>query len=300
MLRLLFGIVLALVLLAGSFVIAISQISAAGASSAEVMAAYPGDELVSQPVVLWTHGLTINAPPEQVWAWIAQMGDARGGFYSYTFIENLIAGYDLYHNAERIMPEFQNPTPGTSLITNVMAVEAVNPGEYMLGNLIPDGMFGTAAPGMGWSWAWTLRPEGENQTRLVVRMRISTPPGASNPVLTQVINMGGWVMERNMMDGIRDRAEGYIEPAWFEPVEIGIWLVTLLLGIAGAVFFVSRRRWQIPLLVGAGSILALVLDTFVQPGLLIRLAMILLLAADLYVYLRPASAPQSQLAAQSI
>jgi hypothetical protein len=40
--------------------------------------------------VSWTHAITIDAPPEAVWPWIAQLGDERGGFYSFTFFENQV------------------------------------------------------------------------------------------------------------------------------------------------------------------------------------------------------------------
>jgi len=39
-----------------------------------------------------THGISIQIPPVELWPWIAQIGDVRGGFYSFTFIENLIRG----------------------------------------------------------------------------------------------------------------------------------------------------------------------------------------------------------------
>jgi hypothetical protein len=60
---------------------------------------------VADPVVLWDHALTIDAPPKAVWPWIAQLGDVRGGFYSYTFIENLFDRSHPYRNANRIIPE---------------------------------------------------------------------------------------------------------------------------------------------------------------------------------------------------
>ena len=55
-----------------------------GATEAEVNADYPGDELITEPLIFWMHATTIDAPPEEVWPWIAQLGDRRGGFYSYT------------------------------------------------------------------------------------------------------------------------------------------------------------------------------------------------------------------------
>ena len=33
----------------------------------------------------------IDAPPDRVWPWIAQLGQGRGGFYTYARLENLAA-----------------------------------------------------------------------------------------------------------------------------------------------------------------------------------------------------------------
>ena len=40
-----------------------------------------------------------------VWSWVVQMGQGRGGFYSYDWLENLF-GMNI-HNADRILPEYQ-------------------------------------------------------------------------------------------------------------------------------------------------------------------------------------------------
>jgi hypothetical protein len=118
-LRLLAGLGLLLALLAGAFAAVIPAIHRWGAMDEEVSLALPGDELLPAPLVLWTNAVTINAPPEQVWPWIAQLGDTRAGFYSYTLIENRVgaitgaADYQvIYRNAGRIVPAWQRPAPG--------------------------------------------------------------------------------------------------------------------------------------------------------------------------------------------
>ena len=39
----------------------------------------PVDAMISDPIFTSIHAITINAPPEQVWPWIAQMGGGRAG-----------------------------------------------------------------------------------------------------------------------------------------------------------------------------------------------------------------------------
>ena len=53
-----------------------------GSTDAERHARLPGDALVSDPGVVTDHAVTIDAPPEAVWPWLAQMGWGRGGWYT--------------------------------------------------------------------------------------------------------------------------------------------------------------------------------------------------------------------------
>jgi len=53
-----------------------------GATEEEIARTMPGDELLPDPTLVWNHGITIRARPQEVWPWIAQIGDDRGGFYS--------------------------------------------------------------------------------------------------------------------------------------------------------------------------------------------------------------------------
>jgi hypothetical protein len=238
-LRLAAGLGVLVLTLVLSFAIAISWIPSWGATDAEVARAQPGDELTPHPIINWTNAININARPEQVWPWIAQLGDTRGGFYSYTFIEDRVGSitgastYAVdYENANRIVPEWQNPTPGDTLIQGILKVREVQPGEYVLADSIHP-------LAMQWTWLWRLyaRSDGE-QTRLIVRCLIQVPGGDANPLLTGMMNVGGFVMQQRMIHGLKLRAEGGVEPAYIETVEIALWLTTLLIGLVGAALFV--------------------------------------------------------------
>jgi hypothetical protein len=50
---------------------------------------------------------------DRVWPWLAQLGQAHGGFYTYEWLENLFAAQ--MHNADRIFPEWQSPQVGHNL-----------------------------------------------------------------------------------------------------------------------------------------------------------------------------------------
>jgi hypothetical protein len=62
-----------------------------GATPAEAADSLPGDELLPTADGVSTRAIDIDAPPADVWPWLAQMGPApRGGAYTYDWIENLL------------------------------------------------------------------------------------------------------------------------------------------------------------------------------------------------------------------
>src|SRR5579885_523921 len=60
-----------------------------GATVSEQQESLPGDNLV-RAESQQTNAITIDAPIDQVWPWLAQLGQDRGGFYSYEVLENLV------------------------------------------------------------------------------------------------------------------------------------------------------------------------------------------------------------------
>jgi len=272
LIRTLFGLVLVGILLTALFALTMAVIPTWGATSEEIVRSLPGDNLVTKPTLLWTNAITINAPPKQVWPWVAQMGDSRGGFYSYTFIENQVGkltgaeNYQVvYTNANEITPEWQNPQPGEPLIQGSIKVREVELGRYLLADSIQPAPF-------LWIWCWYLEPaRGGDMTRLISRFAIEVPDTAGeNPVMGFMLNVGGFVMHQNMMQGIKLRAEGLTEPAWIESVEIGLWLVALLSGLVAAFLYITRKAWRWPFFVAMLSVIVIFVLTFIQPPMLVR------------------------------
>lgn len=271
--RLGIGILVALLLVVGCFAVVVQLIPTWGATANEVARVYPGDDLVRQPMVSWTHGITINAPVQEVWGWIAQIGERRGGFYSYTFIENQMGNGDVYHNADRIVPEWQNPKPGDAIIagTPPMRIQQIEPGKNMVAYLAGD---------FQWMWGWYLEPIDAQHTRLLVRMKIQVQ-GLDNPIVGNIMNFGGFMMEQHMLQGIQQRAQGDIPPAYTEPLEIALWLITLVAGTVAGAFFVLYQKWIVPLAVAVLAVLVLFLITFWQPPVWTRVALDVILWASL-------------------
>ena len=171
-----------------------------GATEEEVAASLPGDELLSDPDILSTRAVTIDAPAEAIWPWIVQMGPGRGGAYTYDWIENLM-GLDM-HSADEILPEFQNLRVGDSFQLGskgpVLRV-AVLDSQHSLVYHSEDG---------NWVWSFTLI-EQDGQTRLLSRNRIRSPQAGliGRAFNTAIMEPGSLVMEHKMLHGFKERAE---------------------------------------------------------------------------------------------
>jgi hypothetical protein len=62
-----------------------------GATDEEIARETPLDERVKNPTYVTNRAITINAKPEDIWPWLAQMGELpRGGFYSYLWVERMM------------------------------------------------------------------------------------------------------------------------------------------------------------------------------------------------------------------
>lgn len=285
-LRLVAGIALVLALIVIGFRITGALIPNWGATPAEAAAQLPGDERLPGAPIKWNHAETIRALPEAVWPWIAQMGDERAGFYSYTFIERAVDPTPgRYVNASSLHPEWQNPTTGMSIIQTQLDIVAIEPGKYLLASASKENP-------LGWTWLWYITPTADGQTRLNVHMRIQPPPGPENPVLNTFIGLGAFIMERNMMTGLKVRAEGGGEPGLIEPLEIGLWFVALLAGLVAGGRFVFAARWQRPLVVGLCAVAALFVLTFLQPAIWLRVLIDLALLAGLAVEMLSSRVPR--------
>jgi hypothetical protein len=80
-----------------------------GATDEEVNRSMVGDDIVQNPNFNATRAVTIDAPPEDIWPWITQIGYKKAGFYSHDWLDN-----DRIPSANKIIPEFPDPKGGRS------------------------------------------------------------------------------------------------------------------------------------------------------------------------------------------
>jgi hypothetical protein len=138
------------------------------------------------------HAVTVDAPAGAVWPWLAQIGQDRGGFYSYEWLENL-AGCRM-RNADRVHPEWQHREVGETI--------PLHPATGL-----PCSRFepGRALGVEGWG-TFVLTPvDGGRRTRLVVRSPGAA--GAGRRLVGLLVELPHFVMERRMLLGIKERAE---------------------------------------------------------------------------------------------
>jgi hypothetical protein len=167
-----------------------------GATDEEASGALPGDELLPAPDGASTRAIDIDAPPADVWPWLAQMGPSpRGGAYTYDWIENLL-GLNM-HSVDRVLPEFQHPQVGDTigLGSNRMRLELVEP-QRALAWRSEDG---------NWLWTFVLEDRG-GRTRLLSRNRFRLP-SIANRIGMVPMEPASLLMERRMLRELKRLSE---------------------------------------------------------------------------------------------
>ena len=184
-----------------------------GATADEASGPLAGDSLTGETAMQTTRAITIAAAREQVWSWLAQMGQGRGGFYTYTWVENLLRA-DI-RNLDCIDPALQQLEVGDRVRLTPDPYLGRLPGQYYTVTDVRPGEALTVLQrlpiGALSSWSFVLRTQGLATTRLLVRARTSEPDRASARVGRALelllLEPGYFVMERGMLRGIRRRAE---------------------------------------------------------------------------------------------
>jgi hypothetical protein len=190
-----------------------------GSTRTERRSVLPDDAMVPRPSFITDHATTINAPPDQVWPWLTQMGWHRAGWYTPRWVDRLLFPAN-QPSADRLDPALVH--------------------ELREGDTIPDGPPRTAwfvveraeAPvlltlhstthvppswrkrfGAGLDWVWTFRLSrvervgASGSTRLLVRSRGVVRPWWLDLAYRFLIVPADHVMATGMLRGLKRRAE---------------------------------------------------------------------------------------------
>jgi hypothetical protein len=181
-----------------------------GTVGTEATESLPGDEFVSEPKWSYTLGITVDVSPDDVWPWIAQIGQSRGGFYTYQTLENMV-GCKITNTTE-ILPEYQHPAVGEEIYLHPtappMRIEIVNPPNALVLFGSPADVGAEESWGMS-TWQFIVEPGPNGGSRLLTRGRSDyTPDWKSRLAFGRFpIEAITFVMSRKMMLEIKRLAE---------------------------------------------------------------------------------------------
>ena len=276
-------VVLGLVVLAAVFVItyviARPWISTWGATEAESTRTLPGDELVPHPTSTSTLVVTINAPPEEVWPWLVQMGVDRGGFYTYLFVENTLMRIGV-HNADRIHPEWQDIEAGDHFWFTPEDYPGPRQGPVLQdiqknrALILCEGVSAEDCPG---TWQFVLDEQNDGSTRLLFRDNGSS-------FADRILEPGFVVMNRGMLLGLQQKAEG--APSARSLAEQISFACVVVAGLSLIVMLFSRKRWPQTLIVASvGACLTTLVFLVFYPSVAYGVLLVLvILGALLWAY----------------
>jgi hypothetical protein len=173
-----------------------------------------GDDIVPNPQVVTNHAITINAAPDDVWPWLAQMGWHRAGWYTAGWVDKLLFPLN-WPSANRIIPALQDIRVGDFIPDGApetkcgLIVRQLEPGRVMAlhsTSHLPLSWRDKAS--LDWSWAFVLIPLDQGRrTRFLFRSRWVTAPWWFTLAGWLGIVPADFLMSHDMLEGVKLRAE---------------------------------------------------------------------------------------------
>jgi hypothetical protein len=185
------------------------------------MAPIPGDDIVAKPEVMTNHAITIDAPPESVWPWLTQMGWHRAGWYTARWVDRLLFPAN-WASADRLIPELEDITIGSFVPDGPpetkcgFIVAELDPGLALVlhsTSHVPESWRTKYHAALDWTWSFNLTPLDQGRrTRFLFRSRWMTRPWWFTLFGWFIVVPADLVMSRDMLHGVKERAELAILP----------------------------------------------------------------------------------------
>lgn len=267
------------------------------ATDTETTRVLPGDDIISEASTPMTRAITIDASPEQVWPWIAQFGQGRGGLYSYDWLENLF-GCDI-HSLGHLDPTQQDPAIGDRIFITPdgypadlgMVIDQIVPNQALVLRLATTKQ-PFARNESPWTWAFVLEPTSDGRTRLLSRERYRRGGTVPDAISRQTVGPLDFVMSRRMLTGIAERAEQTAGHRGGPSQAETFWFAGLLVAAGGLTATLASRlplRTRLALAAAGGIALTLVVFRLWTPWASWSLAAATIALAVLAWRRRPAS-----------
>lgn len=187
-----------------------------GSTARERILSLPGDAIVAKPQAVTDHAITIDAPPQAVWPWLTQMGWHRAGWYTARWVDRLLFPAN-WPSADRLIPELQDIKIGSFVPDGPpetrcgFIVEELDPGRALVlhsTSHVPMGWRTKYGASLSWSWTFSLTALDQgSRTRFHFRSRWATKPWWFTLFGWLIVVPADFVMSRDMLRGIQERAE---------------------------------------------------------------------------------------------
>jgi hypothetical protein len=156
-----------------------------GVTDSEISRFYPCDDFVVAPVLRLWRGVRVEAPPEAVWPWVAQV---RLAPYSYDWIDNL------GRRSPRKLAALPEPRVGDRFTTaggrERGRIVSVEPGRQLTGTI------------MGAVMSYVLVPLDHDATRLLLKVVVR-----SCRWVAPALSVGDLIMTRRQLLNLKHLAE---------------------------------------------------------------------------------------------
>jgi hypothetical protein len=198
-----------------------------GSTKEERSRPLPGDEIVPNPQMGGDHAITIDAPRQDVWPWLVQMGWHQGGWYTYRWVDALLFPANA-PSTERILPEFQDLKVGDTILDGppelgcFFRVERLEPHRHLVLHStthLPPQLLHKEGVSLSWTWTFTLEPVGTNSTRFQFRWRAVVRPVWLRVLSDALVTPADFIMGRSMCQGLKRRAERLSSKSELSPAE---------------------------------------------------------------------------------
>lgn len=186
-----------------------------GSTRAERHRPLPGDELCPNPQFKTDHATTIDVAPIHVWPWLVQMGWGRAQWYTARWVDRLLFPAN-GPSAERIVPEWQHLAVGDRILDGPpeaecsFVVEAIDPGRHLVLHSrehLPPGWADRFGAWIDFTWTFVLDDLGDGRTQFQFRSRGRVGPAWVRLLYQVVLVPADFVMARQMLHGVKQRAE---------------------------------------------------------------------------------------------